>query len=131
MRRRSCAASARITTVSDSRSSPNSLSRRELLGTAIAAPLLKVFGQRGTAQLPTLPDIRNAPYRVVGGPGAERLRVTHDWGDPNTCKSRIHNPTDTAVAVKEIVLFELSLRLEPETALVYGEGFQMLSQTVG
>jgi len=120
--------------VSDGRSPLNSLSRRQLLSAAIAAPLLTAFRQGAGAQLPTLPDVRKAPYRVVGGTGAERLIVTRDWSttsDGMICASRITNPTDSPVTVREVVLFELSLRTVPEDALVYGEGFQMLSQTAG
>jgi alpha-galactosidase len=109
------------------------LSRRELLGTALALPLLRAFGQRADRDLPTLPDIRKAPYRVVGGPGAERLQVTREWTNPEQmiCASRINNPTDLPVTVKEVVLFELSLRTVAQDAMLYGEGFQMLSQTAG
>jgi alpha-galactosidase len=119
--------------VIDETSPLNSLTRRELLGTVLAVPLLKAFGQDRASQLPTLPDVRKAPYRVVGGPGAERLVVTREWASsaPMICASRISNPTDSPIAVKEVVLFELSLRTTPEAALVYGEGFQMLSQTAG
>jgi alpha-galactosidase len=117
--------------VSEPSSPLTDLTRRQLLGAAIAAPLLKVFGQGGAPELPTLPDIRKAPYRVVGGPGVERVTVTRDWTAFPFCTSRISNPTSSPVTVKEIVLFEVSLRLVPETARVYGEGFQMLSQTAG
>jgi alpha-galactosidase len=116
--------------VTAERSSPCQLSRRKLLGAALGAPLLRAFTQGGS-QLPTLPDVRKAPYRVVGGPGAERLTVTREWTDSNTCASRIHNPTRTDVSVKEVILFELSLATLPASALFYGEGFQMLTQTAG
>ena len=109
-----------------------SLSRRELLASALMLPVLASLGQRAASRLPTLPDIRKAPYRVVGGPGADALVVTREWSEPDmVCKSRLTNPTDRPVAVTEVVAFEINLRLVPETSLLYGEGFQMLSQTAG
>jgi len=108
------------------------LSRRELLASALMLPVLGSLGQRGGTPLPPLPDIRRAPYRVVGGPGAEALVVTREWlPGIMVCKSRLSNPTDRPVAVTEVVLFDIDLRNEPETSLLYGEGFQMLSQTAG
>jgi len=107
------------------------LSRRELLKTAVAVPLMKAVRGQAADRLPTLPDIRKAPCRIVGSEGAARLVVTREWDDRDFCRSRISNPTSRAVAVKEIVLFEVSLRTIPETALLYGEGFQMLTQTAG
>jgi alpha-galactosidase len=107
------------------------LSRRELLKTAVAVPLLNAVGRQPADRLPTLPDIRKAPYRVVGSEGAANLVVTREWSDRNVCRSRISNPTSRAVAVKEIVLFEISLSTTPANSLLYGEGFQMLTQTAG
>src|SRR5204863_9934043 len=106
------------------------LSRRELLGAALGAPLLNALGQR-RSPLPMLPDVRKAPYRVIGGPGADRLTVARAWSGSSVCMSRIHNPSGHAVSVKEVILFELSLRTMPGSSLVYGEGFQMLTQTAG
>jgi alpha-galactosidase len=118
--------------VTDKRPRPGDLSRRDLLASALMLPVLGAIGQRGPARLPTLPDIRKAPYRVVGGPGADALVVTRTWSDPTmTCESRLANPTDRPVVVQEVVLFEVDLRTVPDTALLYGEGFQMLSQTAG
>ena len=113
-------------------SRPSSLSRRELLASALMLPVLGSLGQRGSSQLPTLPDIRKAPSRIVGGPGADALVVTREWiGQSPVCVSRLRNPTDRPVTVTEVVLFEIDLRPVPETSLLYGEGFQMLSQTAG
>src|ERR1051326_5651618 len=107
------------------------LSRRELLKTAVAVPLLSAVGRQAPDRLPTLPDIRKAPCRVVGSEGAASLVVTREWDERNFCRSRISNPTSRPVVVKEVVLFEVSLRTVPPTALLYGEGFQMLTQTAG
>jgi alpha-galactosidase len=110
----------------------NRMSRREVLGAALATPVLRLFAQSARNELPTLPDIRKAPYRVVGGPGAEALAVSREWLPGQlVCRSRITNPTARPVAVTEVVLFDVDLRTLPATSLLYGEGFQMLSQTAG
>ena len=48
----------------------------------------------------------------------------------NVCQSQIVNHGTQPVRVKEVVLFDLTLQL-PTPTLLYGEGFQMLSQTGG
>jgi alpha-galactosidase len=129
---RVCARPARFIIVSARSSNPSELSRRELLGAAVTVPLWRAFGRQSSVALPPLPDIRKAPYRVVGGPGAEALLVTREWSaSPITCRSRLTNPTDRPVAVTEVVLFEISLRNTPANSGLYGEGFQMLSQSAG
>lgn len=57
------------------------------------------------------------------------LHIDRRWRG-GYCTARVTNRGRTAVRVKEIVLFDLPLKLHPETAL-YGESFQMLSQTAG
>src|SRR4029078_13308163 len=112
--------------------SPRALTRRELLASALILPIAGAWPQRRSDELPTLPDIWKAPWRVVGGPGADKLIVTRQRASgQNFAASRVSNPTDRAVSVKEGVLCEVSLRLVPPDTLVYGEGFQMLTQTAG
>ena len=95
-------------------------------------PLLRAFRQPAPSRLPSLPDIRKAPYHVVGGEGADALVLTREWSDlGHRCLSRLTNPSNRAIAVKEVVLFELDLRPAPAMSRVYGEGFQMLTQTGG
>ena len=62
-------------------------------------------------------------------PGAPSVRLERLWlGD--LCRMRVVNTGKESVAVKEVVLFDLKHDLPGETAL-YGESFQMLSQTAG
>ena len=109
------------------------LTRRELLASALVLPVVGAWQpQRQSDQLPTLPDIWKTPWRVIGGPGADKLIVTRQRvTGQNVGTSRLSNPTDRPVSVKEVVLFEVSLRLVPPDTLLYGEGFQMLTQTAG
>jgi alpha-galactosidase len=108
------------------------LSRRELLASALVLPLARAFAQRGSAAPVPLADLFKSRYRVVGGTGAERLVVTREWTDSNhICASRITNPTGEPVTVNEVVLFEVRPGPSPEITQLYGEGFQMLSQTAG
>ena len=72
------------------------------------------------AQLP----VRSAPARVEAP-----LKLTRAWSG-SLCRSRLINTGKSPVQVKEIVLFDIAHHLPPETRL-YGESFQMLSQTVG
>lgn len=94
------------------------LERRRLL--AGAAALLQ--GAGGV----TRKDLERAKGHV---PGAPEVRIERTWlGD--LCRTRIVNTGTQGVAVNEVVLFDLKHALPDETAL-YGESFQMLSQTAG
>ena len=77
--------------------------------------------------------MRQAKSRVVPlDPTRARLdgiRLERKW-NLDFCHSKLSNTGKSAVAIKEIVLFSIPLTLPPETAL-YGESFQMLSQTAG
>jgi alpha-galactosidase len=81
----------------------------------------------------TLARVKAAPGRVVPldakDPGARRLRLERTW-EGGVCRARLTNPGPRAVRVQEIVLFSLRHDLPAET-LLYGESFQMLSQTGG
>jgi alpha-galactosidase len=73
-----------------------------------------------------------APGGVVladGGPAPDTIRLSRQWTGPS-CRSRVLNSGRASVHVREVVLFDLAHGLPPETRL-YGEGFQMLSQTGG
>jgi alpha-galactosidase len=97
------------------------MKRREFLGLA-AIPL---------AQLLDRQSIRQSPGAVVASDGsrAEGIELTRDWIGA-LCRSRVVNRSSMAMRIKEIVLFDVELPLPPATTL-YGEGFQMLSQTGG
>jgi alpha-galactosidase len=108
--------------------SATDLSRRELLKTAVAAPLLRVFDRRSQPRM-ALAEIAKAPAYAVAEGSGEGLTIARDWLD-SVCRSRIVNQSSRAIGVREVVLFDLDLDLPPSTPL-YGESFQMLSQTSG
>lgn len=109
----------------------NHLSRRDLLGAALSLPLWRVFSRVAAAQGRALDDIRRARGFVVAADGADASKVdlTRTWSG-DVCRSRVTNRGTAAVAIKEVVLFDLALDLPPTTSL-YGESFQMLSQSGG
>lgn len=66
---------------------------------------------------------------VTGGGDAASLRLETRWrGD--VCRVRLVNTGNAAVRVHEVVLLDLAHGMPGDTP-VYGEGFQMLSQTSG
>ena len=111
------------------------MTRREALRLAAAGPFVRLGLPRapspGAAGL-DLDTLKRAPSRVVtagGVAGTDHLRIERRW-DGDLCRSRLVNTGREAARVNEVVLFDLAPGLAPETAL-YGEGFQMLSQTGG
>ena len=109
----------------------NQISRRELLGAALTIPLWRALSTDALAQGRAIDDIRSAPGRVVAvaDTDAAAVELTRTW-TAGVCRSRLVNRGRTPVAIKEVVLFDLALDLSPATAL-YGESFQMLSQSGG
>jgi alpha-galactosidase len=110
------------------------MSRREVLGLALASPLVAA----ASSLTPSRTDrfftsrIEDSPSRVVAlDPAAsvENLQVRRVWRG-SLCSSQMINHGPKPVAVKEIVLFELRHSFPLDTHL-YGEGFQMLTQTGG
>lgn len=108
-------------------------SRRTFLRLALATPALT-----GLTSWPAGGDTRfdrpalaASPAAAVGTDGAPvaAVEIVRKWDGP-VCRSRAVNRGRTAVRLKEIVLFDVPLALAPETRL-YGEGFQMLTQTGG
>src|SRR5262245_63998599 len=73
---------------------------------------------------------RATGYAVdVNGARIDAVALQREWnGAYSIC--RIVNRGPATVRVKEVVLLELPMVFAPETAL-YGEGFQMLTQTGG
>jgi alpha-galactosidase len=109
--------------------------RRDALAT-LAAPLLAPSLVSATpGRRPASLDagaFRRAPARVVpvgGGPEPKGVDVVRDWqGD--VCRARLVHRGAEPVRIQDVVLFDVAHALPPETRL-YGEGFQMLSQTGG
>jgi alpha-galactosidase len=113
-----------------------SLTRRDLLRLLAAAPFagLETARARATPSSEglTLDALKRAPSRVVlsgGERASDSLRLTREWDGP-LCRSRLTNTGRTAVRVERVVLFEVADHV-PSEARLYGEGFQMLSQTGG
>jgi alpha-galactosidase len=112
-----------------------SMTRRAALRLVGVASLLGGGGVRGDprrAGTLDLESLKSAAWRVIpagDGGGVDALRLTRSWDGP-ICRSRLVNTGREPVRIKEVVLFELDPALPPETGL-YGEGFQMLSQTGG
>jgi alpha-galactosidase len=110
--------------------------RRDVLRLAALTPLAGAGPRLArAAALPRgldLEAIQRAPGRVVlagGAPARDTLKLVREWDGP-FCRSLLSNAGDGAVRVERVVLFDLTDGLPPETRL-YGEGFQMLSQTGG
>jgi alpha-galactosidase len=110
------------------------MTRRAALRIVAAAPWLgslRVRAAGGTGAL-DLDSLKASAGRVVpagDGAGRNALRLTRKWDGP-LCRSRLVNTGRAPVRIKEVVLFDVAHALPPETKL-YGEGFQMLSQTGG
>ena len=77
--------------------------------------------------------MRKMSARVVPvDPNVSKLdgvKLDRKW-NLDFCRAKVTNAGKTTVAIKEIVLFSIPLMLSPDSAL-YGESFQMLSQTAG
>jgi len=106
-----------------------------MLRLAVAPPLLAslpIISLRGPDGL----DLRSfikAPSAIVptaDSPNVKQVKLVRDWKD-RFCNSRLINQGKDPVRIKEVVLFDLSLSSLPQTTSLYGEGFQMLSQTGG
>ena len=106
------------------------ISRRRILQLALVSPVAAL--PRSVWAQGLGGAVRNAPSGVVplvSGADVSRVKVERRWtGD--VCQSRVVNQGRDPVKIKEVVLFDLQLPL-PATTKLYGEGFQMLSQTGG
>lgn len=82
------------------------------------------------SQLPnTVKSNPGARIVTVGGVEAPDVRLVPEWSG-NLGRFKVVNQGTKPVRIQEVVLFDLPHAL-PETTPVYGEGFQMLSQTSG
>src|SRR5256885_9783010 len=100
------------------------ISRRDILKFALVSPLAAALQSRLSCS--------NAPSSVipaVDGADVSQIKLERRWSGA-VCQSRLTNNGRGPVKIKEVVLFDLQLSL-PASTRVYGEGFQMLSQTSG
>jgi alpha-galactosidase len=104
------------------------ISRRRILQLAVVSPLAAALPRVTLAQ----GLLSDAPSRVVPaveGTNVSQVKVERRWKGL-VCQSQVGNHGREPVKIKEIVLFDLQLPL-PATTKLYGEGFQMLTQTGG
>ena len=106
------------------------MTRRELLGATVAAPLLVALAPPAAGQggLTAIRAVRGVAFAHDGTP-ARGVDVECDWSG-SICRPRVINRNRSALRLKEVALFDVATALPAATAL-YGEGFQMLSQTGG
>lgn len=107
------------------------LSRRELLGGAIALLFWRTLSQEPAIPTHTFLSIRDARGVVVAAEDADLSRIdpAREWTN-ELCRSRVANRGTRPVAIKEVVLANLTLEF-PASTPIYGEAFQMLSQNGG
>ncbi len=95
--------------------------------------LLNVFALSASAQKQQkiLDSVSNSTATVLlpDGQPAKEFEITRHWSGSN-CEISLTNRSATAVRVKEVILFTAARLFSAETKM-YGEGFQMLSQTAG
>jgi len=113
------------------------ITRREVLKAALASPIVaaaSVFSQTQTVTSDQLAQhaVSLSPGRLVsvdGVPVPKQVRLLRRWRG-KLCHSQVTNFGSKSIRLKEVVLFDYSFSL-PTTTRVYGEGFQMLTQTGG
>jgi alpha-galactosidase len=111
------------------------ISRRKILELALALPVAAIVpnlvrSQNGEGSFRRLWFL-NAKSEVIPVDGADvsQVKLTRNWRG-SVCYSQLINRGRNAARIKEVVLFDLQLPL-PASSRLYGEGFQMLSQTGG
>ena len=108
------------------------ITRREILRVAVAAPLFSSLPRRNWIQKSTrlpLEAARSAIVTTDQSNDVSAVKLIRNWKGP-LCQSRLINRGPNPIKLKEVVLFDLQLDLPAATRL-YGEGFQMLTQTGG
>src|SRR5215208_4950940 len=104
------------------------ISRRKILKLMLVSPLAATLQADHFGRLSFL----KAPSSVVPlveGTDVSRVKVDRRWKG-SVCHAQLINQGHTPVRIKEVVFFNLKLSA-PEATRLYGEGFQMLSQTAG
>ena len=108
------------------------MNRRTFLDLAAAGALMPRLAHAADKTRLDFDDLRGARGWVVpvdAKASVADLKLERDGG-PRRWTPRLVNKGKKAVRVREVVVFSLPHRLPAETRL-YGESFQMLSQTTG
>ena len=110
------------------------ITRREVLKAALASPIVAAashlaHGQTESNQFDQIAKALGKVVAIGNAPTSEQVQLVRRWRGP-VCSSRVINHGRKSVRVKEVILFDIPLTQSPATRL-YGEGFQMLSQTGG
>ncbi|HET9477948.1 MAG TPA: hypothetical protein VFO72_01300, partial [Pyrinomonadaceae bacterium] len=105
------------------------ISRRRILQLAVVSPLAAALPRLVGAQGISLREAPSAVVPLIEDADVSRVKVERRWKG-SVCQSHVVNQGTQAVRIKEVVLFDLVLSM-PATTRLYGEGFQMLSQTGG
>lgn len=113
----------------------NQISRRQILQLALSSSLValapRIASASRTPQRLDEQTLSKALSRIISvdGENLDRVRLIRTRRG-QTWQSLLINRGEKSVRVKEVVLFDLELAL-PSTTRLYGEGFQMLTQTGG
>ena len=80
---------------------------------------------------PVIEAIRHSAPVVLQSSGSttKEVELVRQWSG-SACRLELVNHSASAISLKEVVLFTAA-RLFPPDTKIYGEGFQMLSQTAG
>src|SRR6476619_1034253 len=109
------------------------MNRRTFLDLAAAGALVPRLALAADKGRLDLDDLRGARGWVVPvdpkAPGLADVKLERAGG-PRRWTPRLVNKGKKAVRIREVIVFSLPHKLPPETPL-YGESFQMLSQTAG
>jgi len=112
------------------------ITRREVLRAALASPIVAAASILARSQALKPNELSQSVIAAshgqvvtIDGAPAKQVELLRSWRG-SLCSSRIVNHGRRPVPVKEVILFEIPLAHSPATKL-YGEGFQMLSQTGG
>ncbi len=94
-------------------------------------------GKAGGSAIPAvsiIDQIKKAPAKVIDAKGqivdSSIVRVERRW-EGDRCYSTISNIGNKSLELENIILFDLEKTGLDSGTLIYGEGFQMLSQTEG
>ena len=109
------------------------MDRRQFIAASTAALAISQISLSESRLSFFIAALRNSSTRVIPldpvDTGVNDLRLSRKWNG-DFCSARLVNGGKQPVRVKEVVLFSIKYELPAKTQL-YGEGFQMLSQTAG